>query len=467
LEHLDILRQLERLNFEGKAEAFVESKFLTPLLECLGYETHRDYEVIRHGDESSSFKLRHPPVERGAEKVKSYSPDYVPTIRKKMFWIVEAKSPRHVKYPFNDRFLVQGLQYCVHPEIQAKYLLITNGEHSAVYDAHGSVFLDKEFYEPILKFRNNEICEKWSEIYNLLSVETLRTKIEADLKSMYNKLAQSSLDKSYPRRLLHTIGTDARHNEEAIEEHLRSLYSQQFQSEIAFRDEHFNSLSRGNLLALMNSPEVWGKSPSYYYVDRALSDGFTERDVFNTLYHDFDRQPIFRRIQSWIGIVHLYRRAKDNGVKEELKTAFRANRDGALPLIVQVDCVNLRLAYKLALITFHDPLSERLRVTLSSAPEIVRFVRPPTAVSEIHFAVTESHRESFPPLLHLTDHELEALLQKQEKIEASIEPIFKETRAKVPMGDWPLTGYEYYGLGGHHYAFKNILRNLKVDEELG
>jgi hypothetical protein len=49
------LSQLEKLNFTGKGEAFVESRFITPLLQCLGYETHEDYEVIRHGDHSSSI----------------------------------------------------------------------------------------------------------------------------------------------------------------------------------------------------------------------------------------------------------------------------------------------------------------------------------------------------------------------------------------------------------------------------
>ncbi len=111
--------------------------YITPLLELLGYEAHKDYEVIRHGDDGSSFKLKYPPVEKGAAREKSYNPDYIPTIRKKAFWIIEAKSPKTVGYPFGYEYLVQGLQYCIHPEIQAKYLLVSNGVASAVYDAHG------------------------------------------------------------------------------------------------------------------------------------------------------------------------------------------------------------------------------------------------------------------------------------------------------------------------------------------
>src|ERR1700722_20107047 len=136
------LAELEAIDFAGKAEAFVESRFLTPLLECLGYETHRDHEVIRHGDDGSSFKLNYPPVETGAKRVKHYNPDYVPTIRKQLFWIIEAKSPKDVAYPFDTKYLVQGLQYCIHPEIQAHYLLVSNGLVSCLFDAHGAVFLE-------------------------------------------------------------------------------------------------------------------------------------------------------------------------------------------------------------------------------------------------------------------------------------------------------------------------------------
>lgn len=54
-----VLEGLEHLDFAGKGEAFVESSFLTPLLQCLGYDRHKDYEVIRHGDDGSAFKLRY------------------------------------------------------------------------------------------------------------------------------------------------------------------------------------------------------------------------------------------------------------------------------------------------------------------------------------------------------------------------------------------------------------------------
>jgi hypothetical protein len=246
------LQELEGLDFTGKGEAFVESRFLTPLLECLGYETHKDYEVVRHGDDGSAFKLHYPPVEKGAQRVKHYNPDYVPTIRKKLFWIIEAKSPKDVAYPFEAKYLVQGLQYCIHPEIQAKYLLVTNGAYSAVYDAHGAVFFEKEIYEPIFEFRSSELIRRWDEIFNLLSVERLRTRIETDLKAMYDKLCQSSLDKTYPHRLLNQIGASAGQNARQIEKHVLKLYVEGMDRERDIWLEHMEQLDAAQVYSLMD-----------------------------------------------------------------------------------------------------------------------------------------------------------------------------------------------------------------------
>jgi hypothetical protein len=177
------LKQLSALDFAGKGEHFVEAKFITPLLECLGYESHEDYEVVRHGDDGAAFKVRYPPVENGAVRVKQYNPDYIPTIRKKAFWVIEAKSPKETAFPFAPKYLVQGLQYCIHPDIQAKYLLVTIGVTSALYDAHGAAFMERDAYEPVFVFYSTELTARWSQIYEWLSVERLRVRIESDLKA--------------------------------------------------------------------------------------------------------------------------------------------------------------------------------------------------------------------------------------------------------------------------------------------
>jgi hypothetical protein len=295
------LIELQALDFTDKGEAFVESRFLTPLLTCLGYETHRDYEVIRHGDDGSAFRLHYPPVEKGALRVKHYNPDYVPTIRKKMFWIIEAKSPKDVAYPFELKYLVQGLQYCIHPEIQAKYLLVTNGAHSAVYDAHGAVFFEKEIYEPIFEFRSSQLVSRWDDIFHLLSVERLRARIETDLKAMYDKLCLSSLDTTYPQRLHIQICSSAGANARQIEKHVNKLFVDSMDRDLKIWREHMEQADAAHVFRLMDLPLRPGnRSEGHYFVEKSVAAGMPAREIFDTLTEGFDRQRIFRKLQTWM-----------------------------------------------------------------------------------------------------------------------------------------------------------------------
>ena len=271
MERLEKINQLSELDFSNKGEAFVESNFLTPLLGCLGYETHDDYEVHRHGDEGTSFKLNYPPVEKGADRVKHYYPDYIPTIRKKTFWIIEAKSPKLVSYPFEYKYIVQGLQYCIHPEIQAKYLILSNGEYTCIYDPQSAIFFDKDIYEPVFYFRSNEICEKWEEIYNYLGVEKLRSKIEDDLKDYYEKLCLSSLDEDYPEKLARKITREQNSLKQQIKTHVTELYVRGMDEDYSQLQCEFKNLPLTSLEDYMKYP-LRGRGPSEHYVERLLKE---------------------------------------------------------------------------------------------------------------------------------------------------------------------------------------------------
>ena len=216
-------KTLEYLDFNDKGENYVRENFVVPLLKCLGYDNHKDYEVKRDGDAGISLKLKSPPVERGAKKVKSFNPDYMPTIRKKCFWIIEAKTARDLKYPFDDNFIMQGLQYCIHPEIRAKYLVLTNGLYTNVYDSFSRIYDGGDIYEPILTFCNTEISLKWNEIYQLLSAEKIRKFIEDDVLNMYEKVVSSSLDYEYPQRMLNRIEEISKDASLSISEHISRL----------------------------------------------------------------------------------------------------------------------------------------------------------------------------------------------------------------------------------------------------
>lgn len=460
---MGLLEQFEKLDFSGRGEAFVESMYLIPLLLCLGYEAHKDYEVIHHGDDGSSFKLRYPPVEKGAVKVKHYNPDYIPTIRKKAFWIIEAKSPKNVKYPFEPQYLVQGLQYCIHPEIQAKYLLVSTGAFSAVYDAHGSVFLGKDIYEPILEFRSTHLTKRWPAIYELLSVEKLRSRIEADLRAMYDKLALSSLDKRYPAELLKKIGASEREHSKQIEKHVVRLHVESMDRDRTAWRQEMEELDPAAIFERMDRPLPSGGSEAQYFVKKSLTEGRQPQAILRQLTHDFDQQCIFRKQQTFVAVCLLHQLTDDGAAKTAARAFLDQYKDADLPLLNQTECAALRLLRKATVVSLYPALREIIRKKLQFAPELTRFVRPPTAFDLSYASELEFHWNTFQKLKTLSVSELRQVLDGLLSAEASIEEDFKKACSKLSDGERQIGGFEHYGVDGKHYAFRNIMHNLNVE----
>ena len=459
-----VLTELERLDFSGKGEEFVESKFLTPVLECLGYDKHKDYEVIRHGDDRAAFRLHYPPVEKGAKRVKHYDPDYAPTIRKKMFWIIEAKSPKDVGHPFDIKYLVQGLQYCIHPEIQAQYMVVSNGIVSSLFDAHGAVFLEKDMYEPILEFRANELRKRWPEIYELLGVEKLRGRIEANVKAAYDKLCLSSLDSDYPTRLLAQIGASARDNAKLIKSNVNRMAYERMKADREAWQTDMEALNAAEVFALMDDPMPGGTAQANYFVNKSFAQRDSPRDTLVLLTRDYERQSIFRKEQTFLAVCQIYLRTDDVEAMTEAKTFLDKYKDADLPLLNQVECALLRIARKSNVLRAYPKLREEIARALQSSPELIRFVSPPSAFTMTYGAEVERHHRTFEMLKQLSDAELEKLLGTLLPMEAAMEDEFREARKQLSDSERLLLGFEIYGEGGRHYFFRGVLHNYGIEK---
>jgi hypothetical protein len=459
------LRQLAALDFADKAEAFVESRFLTPLLECLGYETHKDYEVLRHGDGGASFKLSYPPVERGAQKVKNYNPDYVPTIRKKMFWIIEAKSPKDVPHPFDLKYLVQGLQYCIHPEIQAQYLLVSNGVVSSVFDAHGAVFLDQDMYTPVLEFRASELPQRWPEIYDMLGVEKLRTRIEANLKSAYDKLCLSSLDRNYPGELLNRIGASAGENAQSIGRTVNRMFVEQLNAERDVSLKTLESFDVEQIFTCLDDPIPSGPTTqAHIFIKKSRAAGLPEREILHRLTNDYGRQSLFRKEQSFLAVCVLYLHTGDIDVMTDAKEFLDTHKDAELPLLNQIECALLRLVRKNNVLQTYPKLREQISQSLQSAPELVRFVNPPSALSITYGDEVQLHHRTFEKLVQYPDAALKSMLKQLLPLEAEINDRFWKARKTLPGSEVQMLGFEIYGEGGRHYFFRGVLHNYGIEQ---
>lgn len=455
------LNQLVSQDFEGKGESFVETKFITPLLECLGYDKHKDYEVIRHGDKDSSFKLKYPPVEKGAKSVKHYNPDYIPTIRKKVFWIIEAKSPKDISYPFDYSYIVQGLQYCIHPEIQARYMVLSNGTNTSIYDSHVSPFEKKDIYEPIFSFSAKELAEKWTELYNILSVEKMRRLLENDLQKGYEKLAYSSLDYNYSSYLANKISIRRLDISHQIRHHVAELNVEELNKNYDAHQETLQNLDSESLFKMMDCPiGSRGKVEANYFIEKAFCEEKSQ-ELFIILIENFEGQSIFRKEQTFVALCNLYNFSCQSSLKSDILRFLNKNKFRELNLLNQVECLFLRFLRKILVIYKYPLLQRSIRQYLETAPELIKFVHKPTALKETFLFEILCHKQYFADILTLESQELEKLRDDLEEVERGLEKKFNLAYKRLTSDELQRGGgLEHYGLLRYHYRFLIIIENL-------
>ena len=451
------------MNFSDKGEAFVEQKFLTPLLECLGYDSDEDYEVIRHGDQAGSFKLIYPPVEKGAKKVKHYNPDFIPTLRKKMFWIIEAKSPK-VKYPFEEKYLVQGLQYCIHPEIQAAYLVISNGCWTSVYDAQRSVFFDGNIYEPIFNFHHKDIEAQWKDVYELLSAEGMRGILEKRLKEFYEKLALTSINDLYPEKLIDKIQENKFDVRAKIQANLTKKYVEHLSEKISTRNERLTSEPDDVLEKYMNQPSIgWGRKASEIFLERRIKT-HSERDIYNCSVDYYNLSSIFKKEHIFIILTKLYNLSKDHLLKSDIKSFILAKVFERLSPLNEVEALGIRIYRKLIVVDQYDGLKREVLSRYDELPEIIKFGRYPRVIDFTYPWELMCHDLFFDKIRVICNDELILLVNDLRLIEEKINPDFESVKSHIPLSEFEMSSLDKVGIYGFIPSLKNIACNNGVFE---
>jgi hypothetical protein len=113
-------------DFSAYNEAEVREEFIIHLLHALGWRKGTTYDL----EMEKPLKLSAPFHRIGRQQVNI---DYAPSIRKRYFWLIEAKPGRERTMRMGD--LLQAHLYAVHPEVQARLIVLSNGWEVRVYDA--------------------------------------------------------------------------------------------------------------------------------------------------------------------------------------------------------------------------------------------------------------------------------------------------------------------------------------------
>lgn len=120
------IEKWKKYDFTDWNETDVREQFIAPLLDILGYAKGTVNNILRE----HSLTLSESYHRIGRQRVEI---DYIPTIRLKTFWIIEAKPGNVKQMDFGD--LLQAHLYAVHPEIQARFIVLINGWEIRLYDS--------------------------------------------------------------------------------------------------------------------------------------------------------------------------------------------------------------------------------------------------------------------------------------------------------------------------------------------
>jgi len=182
------LNRLSRMKLNGWNETDVREWFITPLLTLLGYQKDTDYDINREG---SHLLPKRPFFFIGRDKIQL---DYALLVRNRNFWIIEAKAPD--QEDLTEQAIFQAHFYSIHPEVNARYFMVTNGLMTALYDTRA---LGNDF-DPVLIIRQAALPTKFIELNNRLGASRIR--------QMFRKQILDDIR--------HILGTEVR--EEALKE---------------------------------------------------------------------------------------------------------------------------------------------------------------------------------------------------------------------------------------------------------
>ena len=191
-EQINLLKQLEKKDFSNYNETDIREEYYAPMLTILGYKKDSDYQVIRE----DNYKVEELYLNVGRERIKL---DYIFNIRKRNFWIIEAKKGEKKEISKDD--CSQAYLYSLHPQVNCRYFVVTNGWLFNIYDRNK--FLnddDTDVFIPILSIKNSELLSKYNELYSILGSSNIIFNVKE--KVILAEIEKTLSAEIYPNRLI-------------------------------------------------------------------------------------------------------------------------------------------------------------------------------------------------------------------------------------------------------------------------
>lgn len=198
------------LDWRDRSETDVREAFAARLLFHLGYAMGSLYDVLTE----KNLALPYPYLKIGSQK--SGRIDYLPTVRKRGFWLMEVKRPSN---DLSQGVIEQAYLYAIHPDVRARYIVLTNGHSVKIFDVFTTD--EDDYRKPFFTCSREDAPLTLPGLAKLIgaksiSVQLRRRSLEAirDALGVENDLEEvDAFDQEF-RRMLDTVRPIVRRNEQ-------------------------------------------------------------------------------------------------------------------------------------------------------------------------------------------------------------------------------------------------------------
>ena len=241
MDELDrqFIERWKNIDFTEWNEPDVREEFIAPLLRHLGYSSTTVNRIFRE----TSLDLNRAYHRIGRDKIKI---DYLPTLRLKRFWILEAKPGTSRELGEGD--FLQAHLYAIHPEIQAAYVCLCNGWEIRVYDVSASTDWD----DYILQVDQTNCDSQFDELKSLLSCRSILGRLRERILSTIQRTLEAEVDEREVRRFASDASTVARESLKTVRANARGMTLASLREASEQEKKELRDAGMGELLSRLN-----------------------------------------------------------------------------------------------------------------------------------------------------------------------------------------------------------------------
>ncbi|MGI1659681.1 MAG: hypothetical protein ACRKFN_11930 [Desulfitobacterium sp.] len=370
------LEQWKKLDFTEWNESDIREEFIAPLLIILGYSKGTINDVIRE----KTLNLTEAYHRIGRKRV---SIDYIPTVRLKSFWIIEAKPGSKKRMDYGD--LLQAHLYAIHPEIKVPFIMLTNGWEIRIYDA---ITVDS-WENPLYICSQNDCFETFEGVKQITGAKQI---LSYQRKRVLDTIKDSfvvEIDDEQVRTFTREVNKVLQEASSIVSENARQLRITSWKKAEEKEKEHFRNMDIKLLLVHMDLPTDGRVVAAGEYLRRIIEADPTERNrLVDLLAMNYRARPhaIFRVLSTYILLgllnqgIEVERSLYVASVKSAIEELVKANitywaQSPISNALCHLDNVTLRLAKKIGIRIGMEPLTKLIE-------ELKRVLEPEELLKE-------------------------------------------------------------------------------------